>query len=132
MQISSTRIQPQSPYLATPSVGRELAAAQDSFTLSSSDSLGNRVGRGAVAGVLGAIPVVGAFSSFGVGMGAGWDANSAAGTYAGLSAAGGNVLGTLTLAGGALFGSETAKQIGIGLLGASGLTAGITAAVVDF
>ena len=96
---------------------------QDSVTFGG--DTGSKIGASISYGAFGVIPVVGAatnalsgFSTF--------DGGSEAAIPVGLAGAGLNLTGSAVLAGGYLFGNDTAKQIGKGLLGLSGI-AGIAA-----
>ena len=130
MQISSSRISYQPAKTSTRPAAQSRPEHTGEKVTFSSDSIGTRIGQGIFAGAAGCLPAIGAASNFAVGFGAAWEGNSAVGLYAGLGAAGLNALGTLTLAGGAIFGNSTALKTGIGMLGASGLAGGITASLV--
>ena len=73
-------------------------------------------------GALGFLPVVGALSNFGAGVEAGFNDNQTAASAAGIGALS-NLGGTAALAGGLLLGNSTAINVGLGMLGVSGLTA---------
>lgn len=98
----------------------------DSFTFSSNNSL-----KGAAAfGALGLIPVVGMASNFGVGAQAGFNDHSTASSVAGAGFLA-NLGGTAVLAGGLLFGNSTATNVGLGLLGVSGLAGAVAGFVAS-
>lgn len=119
MQITSSQFRKPMTTLTTPTKTQEEAksAPQDSFTFSPVD-----VKSGLVFGALGVIPVVGAISNFGAGMESGFNDNPKGATAGGIGVLS-NLGGTVTLAGGLLFGSEIATNVGLGMLGVSGLTA---------
>jgi hypothetical protein len=77
---------------------------------------------GVVFGALGFVPVIGALSNFGAGVEAGFNDNQTAATGAGIGFLS-NLGGTAALAGGLVFGNSTAVNVGLGMLGVSGLTA---------
>lgn len=108
-----------------PSAGDSVSFSEDSVSLS-----GLSVKGGIIGGLAGVIPLVGVASNFGIGAQAGFNGLetatkvSAAGIFA-------NLGGTISLAGGLIFGNETAKNVGLSLLGVSGLAgafAGMVAA----
>ncbi len=103
------------------------APSADSFTFSSSN---NSFKGGAAFGVLGLIPLVGVASNFGIGAQAGFNDHSGASKAAGLGVVS-NLGGTVALAGGLLFGSGTATNIGLGLLGVSGIAGAVAGFVAS-
>lgn len=125
MQISNS-LNRTNPYQGAPKLAQkpEQAGSSDSVTLGYNGA--KEIALGAFAG---AVPVVGAGVNFVAMIGAGVNRkdNLAMGNLAG---AGANVAGTLSLAGGLLLGNSTATYVGLGLLGASGVTAGLTAAAL--
>jgi hypothetical protein len=110
---------------AAPSVAVETPA--DSVTLSS--SFASDMGKVGFVGLASATPLVGAVSNFAAMIGAGVS-NRQGLAYANLAAAGANVVGTGALITSFFTGSSTATNIGLGLLGASGLAGGVTAYVL--
>lgn len=89
----------------------------DSVTFSYSN---NSYGGAAFFGGAGLVPVVGFMSNFGIGAQAGFNDHSTASKAAGFGALA-NLGGTAALAGGLIFGSNTVTNVGLGLLGVSGL-----------
>ncbi len=120
-----------SPYLNTaaraPRALATLTAAPqgsaDSVTLSAGSADFGAVGTMTVAG---AVPVAGAVANFMAMVGAGLNKKEGL-SYMNLAASGGNLIGTGSLVAGLISGNSTATNIGLGLLGASGLAAGVTA-----
>lgn len=119
MQITSSRIpKPVTPFKAAPQARSEAEAApQDKITFGSSN---NNIGGALICGALGAVPVVGFASNFGIGAQASVNDNSLAGSVAGYGALA-NLAGTATTVLGLTFGSEIATKVGLSMLGASGL-----------
>ena len=87
-----------------------------------SSSFNPDVKSGLFFGALGFLPVVGALSNFGAGVESGFNDNHTAARAAGIGALS-NLGGTAALAGGLLLGNSTAINVGLGMLGISGLTA---------
>jgi hypothetical protein len=83
----------------------------------------------ALAAGFGFVPGVGAVANMMATVGAGLNGKDGL-ALANLVGSGSNVLGTLSLAGGLLFGSSTANYVGLGMLGASAVTAAMTAAAL--
>lgn len=94
-------------------------APLDSINLSIPSDIKSGLGFGA----LGLLPVVGAMSNFGAGLQAQFNGHEAPTNAAGIGFVS-NLAGTATLVGGAIFGNGTAINVGLGMLGLSGLTAG--------
>lgn len=118
MQISSTNLTRPAYNPAKPQAKEAPASApSDSVTFSSLD-----VKSGLLFGALGFVPVIGAASNFMAGMESGFNDNQVGATAGGVGTLA-NLAGTASLAGGLLFGSQTATYAGMGLLGVSGLTA---------
>ncbi len=101
--------------------------SSDSVTLSYSN---NSFKGGAAFGAMGLIPLVGVASNFGIGAQAGFNDHKAASNFAGAGVVA-NLAGTVTLAGGLLFGSGTATNLGLGLLGVSGLAGAVAGFVAS-
>lgn len=96
----------------------------DSVTLGYNDAKDVALMAGA-----GFLPGVGAVANFMAMVGAGVN-NKENLTWMNLAGAGANVAGTVSLAGGLIFGNPTASYVGLGLLGSSAVTAAITAAAL--
>ncbi len=119
MQITSSRIQtPAAPLKAAPQTQTQAEAApQDQVTFGSSN---NNIGGALFCGALGAVPLVGFASNFGIGAQASVNDNYGAGSVAGYGALA-NLAGTATTVLGLTFGSDIATKVGLSMLGASGL-----------
>jgi hypothetical protein len=119
MQITSSRIQkPAAPSKAAPQAQAQAEAApQDQVTFGSSN---NNVGGALLCGALGAVPLVGFASNFGIGIQASVNDNNTASGAAGYGALA-NLAGTATTVLGLTFGSDVATKVGLSMLGASGL-----------
>lgn len=119
MQIATSNFRKPTASLTPSAKTQEEAKStpQDSFTFSPVD-----VKSGLVFGALGVLPVIGAVSNFGAGMESGFNDNPKGATAGGIGVLS-NLGGTVTLAGGLLFGSKIATNVGLGMLGVSGLTA---------
>ncbi len=96
----------------------------ESFQFSSHSN----IKEGLIFGALGVVPVIGAASNFGAGIQAQFNGHDAAGTAGGVGFLA-NLAGTATLVGGAIFGNSIAMNIGLGMLGVSGLTAAYAGSV---
>lgn len=103
--------------LQSPAPSVAPSAPSDTFSFSSID-----VKSGILFGAFGVLPVLGAISNFGAGAESGFNGNSAASTAGGIGVLS-NLAGTATLAGGLLLGNHTAVNVGLSMLGISGLTA---------
>lgn len=117
MHITSSRIQtPATPKKAAPQAQAE-TAPQDQVTFGSSN---NNVGGALLCGALGAVPLVGFASNFGIGMQASVNDHNTASGAAGYGALA-NLAGTATTVLGLTFGNDIATKVGLSMLGASGL-----------
>lgn len=120
MNITRTNLSRPTAYQAPAkeaSSSQQEQAPSESFSFSPVD-----VKSGLFFGALGFVPVVGAVSNFAAGMESGFNDNELGSTAGGVGVLA-NLGGTASLAGGLLFGNEIARNVGLGMLGVSGLTA---------
>lgn len=118
------------PAATRPAEDSQAAPPTDSVTLGGgADKVKNTL----LFGALGAVPVMGAGSNAMAAWATGWDDASKNGSgvrsMIGLGGAVANVAGTVTGVVGLFTGSETARMVGLGLLGASGVAGASMAAL---
>jgi hypothetical protein len=102
----------------------EMPASTDSVTLGYNGAKEVALMAGA-----GFVPVMGAVTNVVAMVGAGVN-NKHNLTWMNLAGAGANIAGSISLAGGLLFGNSTASYVGLGLLGSSAVTAAVTTAAL--
>lgn len=127
MQITSTRINSLQSSARTP-VNQTAAPQPESVT--DSVTFGhNSAGDVAMMAGVGFVPVAGAIVNMTALIGAGSSGMEGL-AWMNLAGAGANVAGTLSLAGGLIFGNSTASYVGLGLLGSSAVSAAVTTAAL--
>lgn len=99
---------------------------QDSVALRGGDSGARDV---ALLGALGALPILGVGANYIAAVGAS-SSNKPGLPYLGMAGAVANVIGTGTTVAGLFIGNSATTYVGLGLLGASGVSAAVTASLV--
>lgn len=105
---------------------QEANLVQDSVALSEGNVSVKDV---ALLGALGALPILGVGANYIAAVGAS-SSNKPGLPYLGMAGAVANVIGTGTAVAGLLIGNSTATYTGLGLLGASGVSAAVTASLL--
>lgn len=129
MQISQEVYHPQTFSRGTSNIqnkAEETSLAKDAVTLSNGSSSVKDV---ALLGALGTLPIVGVGANYIAAVGAS-SSNTPGLPYLGMAGAVANIIGTGTAVAGLLIGNSTATYAGLGLLGASGMSAAVTASLL--